>query len=554
VHEPPQTIGKYRITDLLGQGAMGVVYRALDPQLNRYVAIKLMGQSVASDSQLRERFLREAQAAGSLQHPNIITIFDFGEVDSHLFIAMEYIDGADLSEIMDRRDPLPLPGKLDIIIDVLHALDYAHTKRVIHRDIKPANIRVGMDGRAKLMDFGIARIDASDLTQTGMLIGTPNYMAPEQVTNAPLSPATDIFSLGVVLYEFLTYRRTFPGDTLHAVLYKVVSEQPPPLRDVMAGLPPALQPIVDKALAKDPAARYQTANEMAQALSAVRTAMSAGGPVTIASRRTPLAAAAEPPRRRALLIGGGLAAVALVSAIGYGLATRRSAPDPVTPPAAPTATADQAAAAAGSPAPAAPGPAADPALASRPPVPSPGTRATQQLTATARPGSAVVADPARSEPAPTATITPTAVPVASAPAPVVASPSPAPAAPALTPAPQPAAPTMPLPATNPREDLERLVGAYARAIESRSVAEIRRVYPGLTTSQQQGWEQFFQSVRSLRARLAITRLDFGDQAADLSVSGSYDYDGSGGRTEHQAVTFRATAANEGGTWTLRTVR
>ena len=535
---------------------MGVVYRALDPQLNRYVAIKLMGQSVASDSQLRERFLREAQAAGSLQHPNIITIFDFGEVESHLYIAMEYIEGADLSEIMDRRDPLPLPGKLDIIIDVLHALDYAHTKRLIHRDIKPANIRVGMDGRAKLMDFGIARVEASDLTQTGMLIGTPNYMAPEQVTNAPLSPATDIFSLGVVLYEFLTYRRTFPGDTLHAVLYKVVSEQPPPLRDVMAGLPPALQPIVDKALAKDPAARYQTANEMAQELSAVRTAMSAGGPVTIASRRTPLAAAAaaDPPRRRALQISGALAAVALVSAIGYGLATRRSASDPVTSPAAPTATADHAAAAAGSPAPATPGPSADPALASRPPVASPGARATQQVTATARPAAAVVADPVRSEPAPTSAVTPTAAPVASAPAPVVASPLPAPAAPALTPAAQPAAPTMPVPATNPREDLERLVGAYARAIESRSVTEIRRVYPGLTASQQQGWEQFFQSVRSLRARLAITRLDLGDQAADLSVSGSYDYDGSGGRTEHQAVTFRATAVNEGGTWTLRTVR
>jgi serine/threonine-protein kinase len=379
-----------------------------------------------------------------------------------------------------------------------------------------------------------------------MLIGTPNYMAPEQVTNAPLSPATDIFSLGVVLYEFLTYRRTFAGDTLHAVLYKVVSEQPPPLRDVTAGLPAALQPILDRALAKDPAARYQTANEMAQELSAVRTALSAGGPVTIASRRTPLAAATAGMavtaaggrrQRRALQLGAALAAVALVSAIGYGLATRGAAPDPAVAPAAPAAPTAQSTTSAG------------PAQGSQPLVARPGARPTPQAAATAQPAPAAVVEPGRNASAPPVASIPDAVPAASAPA--VASPAPVAM---TTPAPQVAAPTATAPAADPRDDLERLVAAYARAIESRSVAEIRRVYPGLTASQQQGWEQFFPSVRSLRARLAITQLNLGEQAADLVVSGGYDYDGSGGRTEHQAVTFRATAANEGGTWKLRSVR
>src|SRR5579859_8170040 len=271
----PSQIGKYKLTDLLGQGAMGVVYRALDPVLNRHVAIKLMSQGIAADAELRDRFMREAQAAGSLQHPNIITIFDFGEADGHLFIAMEYIDGADLSEIIERRDVLPLSAKLDIAIDVLHALHYAHSRGVVHRDIKPANIRVSADGRAKLMDFGIARLESSTMTKSGMLVGTPNYMAPEQVTSGQVSPATDIFSLGVVLYELLTYRKVFEGDTLHAVLYKIVSEDPPSLRDAR-DVPGPLRGIVEKALAKDPTARYQAGGDMAQAISLVRTGLSSG--------------------------------------------------------------------------------------------------------------------------------------------------------------------------------------------------------------------------------------------------------------------------------------
>ena len=202
---PLKQLGKYQLTDILGQGAMGVVYRAFDPVLNRYLAIKVMSALIASDEQLRDRFLREAQAAGSLQHPNVVTVYDFGEADEHLFIAMEYIEGVDLAEMIERRDPLSVAAKLDIMIDALNGLAYAHSHGLVHRDIKPANIRVGDDHRAKLMDFGIARMgSAASMTQTGALLGTPQYMAPEQVTGAELTAAADIFAAGAVLYEFLT--------------------------------------------------------------------------------------------------------------------------------------------------------------------------------------------------------------------------------------------------------------------------------------------------------------------------------------------------------------
>jgi serine/threonine protein kinase len=548
VQDIPQTIGKYQLTDLLGQGAMGVVYRALDPMLNRYVAVKLMSQSLASDTQLRDRFMREAQSAGSLQHPNIITIFDFGESDGHLYIAMEYIEGSDLSEIMERRDPLTLPVKLDIIIDVLHALDYAHQRRLVHRDIKPANIRVATDGRAKLMDFGIARLEKSDLTRTGMLIGTPNYMAPEQVNDGKVSPATDIFSLGAVLYEFLSNQKSFAGDTLHSVLYKVVAEQPAPLSQVAPGLPAQLQRIVDKALAKEPENRYQHAGLMANDIAAVRTALSGGGgPVTIAARRTPLAGSivadtqASPSRRKPLVIGISIGAVAVIVA-GIAFANRRTtqAP-PAVLAAAPTASVPV------------PAPTSEPSSATRP-SPAPAA-VTSQAT---RPAPATIprAQPAAAPsvtPAPPAAAAPTNLPPAPAPAPAP------PAAPTTAPVPVPAPVTAPLPtppsapAVDPRAAVDQLIASYARAIESRSVAEIRRVYPGLTASQQTGWEQFFQSVRSLHARLAITRADVTETNADVSVSGTYEFD-AGGRTQQQPVTFRATASPDNGSWRIRTIR
>jgi serine/threonine-protein kinase len=588
---PPQRIGKYEVTDLLGQGAMGVVYRALDPALGRYVAIKVMSQGIAADQELRDRFLREARAAGSLQHPNIITIYDFGEADGFLYIAMEYVEGSDLSEVMERKDPLPITGKIDIIVDVLHALDYAHSRGVVHRDVKPANIRVSVDGRAKLMDFGIARLEKSDLTRSGVMIGTPDYMAPEQITSAEITPATDVFAMGVVLYEFLTGKRTFEGDTLHAVLYNVLHVQPPPLHEASAAVPASLQPVLDVALAKDPKDRYPTAGGMAHALMAVRTALSGGATVSIAARATPLRTQriSEPlrwskqvRRKRAVRwIAGGavvlaLGAVAVVVMLSRGsrqganvaaggaarpdagqapgfaalaAGARAESSNAVTVPPADAPARSSAAAPGG----AAPSGAARPGPGPRPSVSqaAPGSRPTSGVQQPAAAAPAVQA-PGQAPQSQAAAPVQADVPAAPAPGAVPAAPttSPAAAPAAVAPAPTPAVPE---PAADPRPDIENLIAAYARALEQRSIAEVRRVYPSITSDQQRDWEQFFRAARSVKARLAVTRLDVGAGSADLTVSGGLEFD-TGGGPQSQAMSFRATAALENGAWRLRSVR
>ncbi|HKH91933.1 MAG TPA: serine/threonine-protein kinase, partial [Gemmatimonadaceae bacterium] len=194
-------IGKYRILELVGEGAMGVVYKAVDTVLDRTVAIKVMNDAIARQDELRQRFLREAQAAASLQHPNVVSIYDMGEVDGHLYIAMEFVQGADLEALYQSAAPMSLQEKLDIVIDVLTGLTFAHKRGIVHRDIKPANIRIAEDGRAKLMDFGVAHLASSNLTNTGASLGTPVYMSPEQITGGKATPATDVFAVGAVLYE-----------------------------------------------------------------------------------------------------------------------------------------------------------------------------------------------------------------------------------------------------------------------------------------------------------------------------------------------------------------
>jgi serine/threonine-protein kinase len=270
----PKQIGKYQLVDVLGEGAMGIVYRAYDQVLNRYLAIKVMNSAIGNNAQLRERFLREARAAGSLQHPNVVTIYDFGEADDHLFIAMEFVDGEDLSAIIKRRQEIPITTKLDVMIDVLNGLAYAHNRGVVHRDIKPANIRVTTDTRAKLMDFGIAYLQQSELTQSGVLMGTPQYMAPEQVSGGAITAATDVFAAGSVLYEFLTYSRPFEGDTLHVILYNIMSAEPPSLSEFVPNAPAALGDVLATAMAKDPAQRFSSAVEMSKALAAARQRIS----------------------------------------------------------------------------------------------------------------------------------------------------------------------------------------------------------------------------------------------------------------------------------------
>jgi serine/threonine protein kinase len=264
----PTKLGRYEITDEIGKGAMGVVYLARDPLIGRLVALKTfrIGYSVRDSEmeQFRIRFMREAQSAGILTHPNIVTIHDVVEASEEglAFIAMEYVRGTNLKLLLQGDQPLSLSFVLDAIAQVGDALDYAHSNRVVHRDVKPANILITTDNKVKITDFGIARLDSSNLTQEGQLLGTPNYMAPEQIQGKEVDHRADLFSLGVVLYEMVTRHKPFSGENLTVVSHRIVYDHFTPPQEFVKDLAPGLEPILIRALEKDPARRYQRARDM----------------------------------------------------------------------------------------------------------------------------------------------------------------------------------------------------------------------------------------------------------------------------------------------------
>jgi serine/threonine protein kinase len=278
----PGRLGRYEILDEIGKGAMGVVYLAKDPLIGRLVALKTfrIGYSVKDleREQFRARFMREAQSAGILSHPNIVTIHDVVEESEEglAFIAMEYVRGTNLKLLLQREGGFDLPFIAGLLGQIADALDYAHSKGVVHRDVKPANIIITADNRVKITDFGIARIDTSNLTQEGQLLGTPNYMAPEQIQGREVDHRSDIFSLGVVLYEMLTRHKPFQGENLTVVSHRIVYDQFTPLAEYGGNLPPGVEPILTRALEKDPNRRYQRAREMADDLSRLVTQRMSG--------------------------------------------------------------------------------------------------------------------------------------------------------------------------------------------------------------------------------------------------------------------------------------
>src|SRR2546426_3146022 len=293
----PQTgqyrrVGKFELHELIGEGAMGTVWKAYDSVIRRYVALKLLSRAGRS-TDAQDRFMREARAAGALQHPNIVTIYDLGESDQQLFIAMELVDGRDLSSLIALSEPLALERKLDIVIEVLQGLSYAHERGVIHRDIKPSTVRIASDGSVKIMDFGIARLQSADITGSGAIVGTPTYMAPEQITNGAITPATDVFAVGCLLYELLSYHKPFAGETVHGVLYQVLTTDPKPLRTMAPSIPASLERVVGKALNKVPEERYETARQMQSALFSIRAALSGASDTTerLSLRWTPIPSA-----------------------------------------------------------------------------------------------------------------------------------------------------------------------------------------------------------------------------------------------------------------------
>jgi eukaryotic-like serine/threonine-protein kinase len=281
----PWLLGRYEIVAELGKGAMGVVYRANDPMLNRMVAIKTINTEEAGHEGMAEyeaRFYTEAKAAGGLNHPNIIIIYDIGKSGRLVYMAMEYIEGQELREMLVDGKPIPVAKAVDFAAQVGEGLAYAHQHQVVHRDIKPANIMITPDGRAKIADFGIARMRSSETrTQTGVILGSPKYISPEQVVGKRADHRSDIFSLGVILYECITGATPFNGEGLSALMYQITNHDPAQPSSSNPQVPVMLDYIIAKVLAKSPEARYQSAadfaNDLRECKAQIETGQSGAG-------------------------------------------------------------------------------------------------------------------------------------------------------------------------------------------------------------------------------------------------------------------------------------
>ncbi|HEX6627246.1 MAG TPA: protein kinase [Gemmatimonadaceae bacterium] len=576
-------IGKYKIIELVGEGAMGVVYKAKDSVLDRPVAIKVMNDSIARQDDLRRRFLHEAQAAASLQHPNVVCIYDMGDAEGHLYIAMEFVDGIDLEKLLESGQTLSLQAKLDIAIDVLTGLSFAHKRGIIHRDIKPANVRVTEDGRAKIMDFGVAHLASSSMTTTGSLLGTPTFMAPEQITEGRTTPQTDIFAVGGVLYQLLTNMKPFDGPTLQNLFFRIITEEPKRVSELMPGLPPALDRIVAKAMAKEPSDRYPSALDMANELSAVRAKLSGPAYPESVSLSASVSSAIEQARRKAqtrskyFMIAGISALAAVILLIVWtelgrsrsnnaGVAIQQAAPaaDSTAPtasaatiPVAPTAqnvsTSNQNQSA------------ALPSPASLPPTPkqpektaantrntrttpsvakSPPPRTANNITTRASAPANVTANQTRQTlpqniPVQSQVVTSQPPTVALKPIETPKDPSPAVSAPP----PAPKAATM--------SDLAPIVADYARALESKDIGAVRRINPGITSSQQRDLQAFFQVARNLNVTFRIEDLDSTPTSAEATLAGKYDYvNANTSEDKHVPVSVTASFRRDGNAWRL----
>src|SRR4051812_27118925 len=269
--------GRYSIISRLGSGGMADVYCAQDLQLGRKVALKLLYRRFAEDEQFVERFKREASAAAGLQHPHVVGVYDRGEYDGTYYIAMEYLEGRSLKQIVQEEGPLDPERAIDVVVQILRASRFAHQRGVIHRDIKPHNVIVDDEGRVKVTDFGIARAGASDMTETGAIMGTAAYLSPEQAQGHAVSAASDMYSIGIVLYEMLTARLPFEAESAVTIALKQVNDQPVPPRALNPEISPELEDVVLQALQKDPTHRFADADAFIAALEEVRDLPARGG-------------------------------------------------------------------------------------------------------------------------------------------------------------------------------------------------------------------------------------------------------------------------------------
>jgi serine/threonine protein kinase len=259
----PAKIGKYEIQEVIGQGGMGIVYRGTDPHLSRSVAIKMVMGNFDDQPDYLKRFFREAQSTGSLQHPNIVTVYELGDHEGSPYLVMEYLEGEPLDKIINKRRPLHLLQKLDILLGLCHGLSFAHKRGIVHRDIKPANVITLKDGGVKIVDFGIAHIGDRSVTRTGQIVGSLSYMSPEQVSGKLVDHRSDVFSAAVVLFHLVAYALPFESTSTAATLLSILNEAPRPLKDFLASYPPELERILLLALEKDRDKRYQSVDEFA---------------------------------------------------------------------------------------------------------------------------------------------------------------------------------------------------------------------------------------------------------------------------------------------------
>jgi eukaryotic-like serine/threonine-protein kinase len=293
---PPEKLGRYEIVREIGHGAMGVVYEATDPTIGRKIALKAIrfdGIGTTADEAAR-RFKNEARAAGGLNHPNIVTVYDAGEDNGNLFLAMEYIEGATLDLLLSAQRRLSPVQTTDIIRQVCAGLDFAHSRGIVHRDIKPANVMLAAHGLVKITDFGIARA-GEVMTMTGQVIGTPNYMSPEQVLGKTLDGRSDLFSVGVMLYEMITGERPFEGQSITTIMYKIVHETPIPPLKLDGSIHPGLSAVIEKSLAKSPEERFQNGTDLTQALQHYQRSSGVVSTLGTPTAGVPILADANPP-------------------------------------------------------------------------------------------------------------------------------------------------------------------------------------------------------------------------------------------------------------------
>jgi tRNA A-37 threonylcarbamoyl transferase component Bud32 len=532
----------------LGGGGMSRVFVAHERALGRKVVVKVLLPELAAGVNV-ERFRREIQLAAQLQHPHIVPLLAAGEAEGLPYFIMPFVTGESLRTRVAREGEFPIAEAVRILRDVVSALAYAHASGVIHRDVKPDNVLLS-GGVAVVTDFGVAKaVTASSdsgstgLTSLGVALGTPAYMAPEQATASPNTDhRADIYALGIVAYEMLTGTTPFTGRSTPQVLAAQVVEEPEPVERRRPAVPPLLATLVRDCLAKRPADRPQTAAQVMHVLDAIATP--SGGTAATTAVRLP-AVRQTGPRGRRWRLAASIAGLVIVLA-GAALWLRRSPPVAVAPGSSGSAGGGITV------------PPADSAFTALSPVPVP---ATPVVPPAHRPPPAPQPKRARPPISKPANETPPAM--ESVPSPTVAAAPPTPAPPVAvaesTPAPPPPAPlAVPTPApkaADPGPEIRNVIREYAGAIESKSLDGLRRAYPGMTGVQQRGWEQFFQLVRDVNARLSVGRLDVAGGSADAQITGSYTYlNTSTGRTESQPVSFRATFRNEGGQWRINQVR